>query len=204
VLIHSAAGGTGLAALQIARLLGAEVLATAGSPQRRALLRTLGVRHVMDSRSLTFADEVRAATGGKGVDVVLSAATGETTARSIGCLAPYGRYVDIGKRDLISDRRIGLRPFLQSLAYFSFDLRQLMVDRPHLVRAELMSIVDLLASNTLRPLPYLVQHPSQAETAMRRLTAGGHVGKVVLAMDECDMKVVPAPGRALDVPAVPG
>src|SRR5262249_2967975 len=134
VLIHSAAGGTGLAARQIARLLGAEVLATAGSPQRRALLRTLGVRHVMDSRSLTFADEVRAAAGGKGVDVVLSAATGETTARSIGCLAPYGRYVDIGKRDLISDRRIGLRPFLQSLAYFSFDLRQLMVDRPHLVR----------------------------------------------------------------------
>ncbi|WP_405876389.1 SDR family NAD(P)-dependent oxidoreductase [Streptomyces sp. NBC_00005] len=201
ILIHSAAGGTGLAALQIAHLLGAEVLATAGSPDKRELLRRLGVRHVMDSRSLTFADEVLAATDGQGVDVVLSAATGETTTRSIGCLAAYGRYIDIGKRDLMGDRRIGLRPFLQNLAYFSFDLRQLMVDRPHLVHEELADLLQFFASGALRPLPYLAHHPTQVEAAMRRLTSGGHVGKVVLAMDERDVRVVPAVRHSLAMPS---
>src|SRR5262249_7861857 len=89
MLIHTASGGPGLAALQIARRAGAEILATAGSPAKRDFLRGLGVQHVMDSRSLAFADEILALTGNGGVDVVLNSLTGEAMARSLALLAPY-------------------------------------------------------------------------------------------------------------------
>src|SRR5262249_31154958 len=145
VLVHSAAGGTGLAALQIARLAGAEVLATAGTEGKRALLRSLGVRHVMDSRSPRFAEEVLAATRGAGVDVVLGASGGGMAERSLSCLAPYGRFVEIGKRDPMGDHRLGLRPFLRNLSYFCFDLRQMLVDRPEVVRAALDELLAHVA-----------------------------------------------------------
>ena len=196
VLIHSAAGGTGLAALQIATLAGAEVFATAGTPEKRALLRSLGVQHVLDSRSLDFADQIRQATGGAGVDVVLNSIAGQAAERSLACLAPYGRFVELGKRDLLDDGRLGLRPFLQNLAYFGFDLRQLLVDRPELVRAELDELRALFAEGRLRPLPHRVFHPSQAEDAFRQLAAANHIGKLVLALDEPEVPITadPEPG----------
>ncbi|MHA7650918.1 SDR family NAD(P)-dependent oxidoreductase [Mycobacterium sp. ML4] len=193
VLIHAAAGGTGLAAVQIARHLGAEVLATAGSPAKRELLRTLGVRHVFDSRSMDFADHVRSATGGAGVDVVLNSIAGESVSRTLGCLAPYGRFVELGKRDLLNDRRIGLRPFLNNLAFFSFDLRQLMVDRPAEVHRELALLMERFAARELRPLPYRVFHPAETTAAFRHMAAARHVGKLVLAMAEREFPVVQAP-----------
>ncbi|TWP53885.1 amino acid adenylation domain-containing protein [Lentzea tibetensis] len=193
VLIHSGAGGVGLAAIQLAHELGAEVLATAGSPEKRELLRSLGVAHVFDSRSLAFADEVRAATGGAGVDVVLSAVGSEATARSIACLAPYGRFVEIGQRDLRADRRLGLRPFTRNLSYSSFDLQQMIAQRPALVAEELTALLARFESGALRPLPHRVYHPSQTTAAFRHLAAGEHIGKLVLAMSEHDVPVTPLP-----------
>ncbi|MEU7768672.1 SDR family NAD(P)-dependent oxidoreductase [Nocardia sp. NPDC049190] len=193
VLIHAAAGGTGLAAVQIACAAGAEVFATAGSPEKRALLRRLGVRHVFDSRALDFADEILVATDGAGVDVVLNSIAGESASRSIACLAPYGRFVELGKRDLLQDNKLGLRPFLRNLAYFSFDLRQLLVDRPAAVHAEFEALMARFASGELHPLPYRVFHPAQAEAAFRHLAAARHIGKLVLAMDEREVPVVLAP-----------
>ncbi|WP_165956513.1 type I polyketide synthase [Kribbella antibiotica] len=193
VLIHSASGGTGLAAIQIAQLAGAEVFATAGSPQKRALLRALGVRHVMDSRSLAFADQVRSATDGAGVDVVLNATTGEAAARSIACLAPYGRFVEIGKRDLLADRKLGLRPFTRNLAYFAFDLSEMVLDRPQAVATEFARILNLFRQGVLTPLPHRIFHPSQAEAVFRQLAGAKHIGKLVMAMDEHEVRVHPAP-----------
>ncbi|UGQ11305.1 SDR family NAD(P)-dependent oxidoreductase [Yinghuangia sp. ASG 101] len=184
VLIHAASGGTGLAALQIARRAGAEVFATAGSPKKRALLRSLGVRHVLDSRSLDFAEDILEATAGAGVDVVLNSIAGEAVDRSIACLAPYGRFVELGKVDLLADRRLGLRPFLRNLAYFGFDLRQLLMDRPQEVRAELEELMRLFAAGELHALPHRVFPPSETETAFRHLAGSRHIGKLVIAMDE--------------------
>ena len=110
MLIHIATGGVGLAALQVARWLGAEIFATAGSPEKRDLLRQLGVRHVMDSRSLAFADEVMELTGGKGVDVVLNSLPGKALAKGLAVLAPYGRFLEIGGRDIDEDNPLHLRP----------------------------------------------------------------------------------------------
>ncbi|WP_437932302.1 SDR family NAD(P)-dependent oxidoreductase [Sorangium sp. So ce291] len=191
VLIHSAAGGTGLAALQIARMLGAEVFATAGSPEKRDYLRSLGVEVVMDSRSLDFGEEILRRTGGAGVDVILNTIAGEAVARGLSCLAPYGRFVEIGKRDLLADRKVGLRPFLQNLSYFSFDLRQMLIDRPRAVRAELEELLRLFDEGVLSPLPHRAIHPSQAEAAFRHMAQARHTGKLVLAMDEREVKVVP-------------
>jgi NADPH:quinone reductase-like Zn-dependent oxidoreductase len=93
VLIHAAAGGVGLAAVQIAQRAGAEVFATAVSQEKRGLLRFLGVEHVMNSRSLAFADQVMEATGGRGVDIVLNSLAGKAIAKGVSCLAPYGRFL---------------------------------------------------------------------------------------------------------------
>ena len=111
VLIHAGAGGVGLAAIQIAQAVGAEIFATAGSDTKRDYLRSLGVHHVMDSRSLDFADEILEITSGYGVDVVLNSLPGEAITKSISILAAYGRFLEIGKTDIYQNRRIGLLPF---------------------------------------------------------------------------------------------
>ena len=111
VLMHAGAGGVGMAAIQLAMRKGATVFATAGSERKRAFLRSLGVAHVMDSRSTAFAEEVHALTGGRGVDIVLNSLAGDFIAASVRCLAQRGRFLEIGKRDIWSQERFrGVRP----------------------------------------------------------------------------------------------
>ncbi|MFI7123134.1 SDR family NAD(P)-dependent oxidoreductase [Amycolatopsis sp. NPDC049868] len=204
ILIHSATGGTGLAAIQVARLCGAEVFATAGSPARRELLRSLGVPHVMDSRTPAFADEIMAITGGAGVDVVLSASSGEALARNMSCLAPFGRFVEIGKHDSLTDRKLGLRSFTRNLTYIGFDLRHLLSERPRAVRDELGKIFDLMTDCTLRPVPHRVFHPSEAGSALRQLSTAQHVGKLIVAMDQQGIAARPPRSSNLSAAAQAG
>ena len=105
MLIHSATGGVGLAALQVARRAGARIFATAGSPEKRAYLASLGVEHVWDSRSLAFADDILQSTGGDGVDVVLNSLTGAGMVKSLGTLRTHGRFVELGRRDFHETNR---------------------------------------------------------------------------------------------------
>ena len=115
VLIHSATGGVGQAAIAIARAAGAEIFATAGSEQRRQLLRDMGIEHVYDSRSIEFADQIRRDTDGYGVDIVLNSVTGAAQRAGLELLAFGGRFVEIGKRDIYGDTRLGLFPFRRNL-----------------------------------------------------------------------------------------
>ena len=107
VLIHSATGGVGLAAISIAKMIGARIYATAGSEAKRALLRDLGVEYVGDSRTVDFADEILDATDGDGVDVVLNSLAGEAIRRGVAILAPGGRFIELGKRDVTPTPRWG-------------------------------------------------------------------------------------------------
>src|SRR5262249_33983624 len=100
VLIHAAAGGVGMAAVQLAQRAGAEIFGTAGNPEKRAFLQALGVHHVMDSRSLDFANEVMERTGGQGVNIVLNSLAGAFIPASLAVLGAHGRFVEIGKRDI--------------------------------------------------------------------------------------------------------
>ncbi|WP_399920290.1 zinc-binding dehydrogenase [Streptomyces kanamyceticus] len=180
LLIHSAAGGVGSAALAVARMRGAEVLATAGTPDKRKYLREQGVRHVMDSRSTAFGDETLAATDGEGVDVVLNSLTGELLRRGLELLRVRGRFVEIGKRDIMADAALGLGPFRNSLSMHSVDLRLLMDRCPELVGELLGELAPLFASGALAPLPYTPFPVTRADGAFRKMMGGRHIGKIVL------------------------
>ena len=180
VLIHGGAGGVGLAAIQIARHLGLRVIATAGSPVKRALLRAEGVEHVLDSRSLRFGDEVRRITGGRGVDAVLNSLAGEAMERSLGCLAPFGRFLELGKQDFYSNTALGLRPLKENISYFGIDVDQVMVARPELAADVLAEIMAGFAAGALTPLPYRAFTGDEAVSAFRLMQKSGHVGKIVI------------------------
>ena len=130
VLIHSATGGVGQAAIAIARAAGAEIFATAGSRERRELLRDMGIEHVYDSRSTDFADQIRKDTDGYGVDIVLNSLPGAAQRAGLELLAFGGRFVEIGKRDIYGDTRMGLFPFRRNLSFYAVDLGLLTVTHP--------------------------------------------------------------------------
>jgi NADPH:quinone reductase-like Zn-dependent oxidoreductase/acyl carrier protein len=180
VLIHAAAGGVGLAAIQYAKHRGAIVIATAGSQVKRAFLRLAGADHVLDSRDLGFADAVRAITGGKGVDVVLNSLSGEAMEQSLGVLKPFGRFLELGKRDFYLNSRIHLRPLRQNISYFAIDVDQLPLQRPDLARGLLNEVSEALSSGAIRPLAHRVFPFAAIEDAFRLMQASGHIGKIVL------------------------
>ncbi|GHS82286.1 polyketide synthase [Pseudomonas sp. PAGU 2196] len=180
VLIHGAAGGVGIAAIQIAKWLGAEIHATAGSDEKRDFLRLLGVDNVYDSRSLAYADQVLAATGGRGVDVVLNSLAGEAINRNLRVLKPFGRFLELGKRDFYQNTRIGLRPFRNNISYFGIDADQLMSERPQLTRRLFAEMMALFAQGILHPLPFREFDANQVVEAYRYMQQARQIGKVVI------------------------
>lgn len=179
VLIHGGAGAVGMAAIQIAHSRGARIVATAGSPAKRDLLRSLGVSHVLDSRSTTFVDDIRKITGG-GVDVVLNSLAGEAMERSISCVRPFGRFVELGKRDYVSNTHIGLRPFRKNLSYFGVDVDQVIGARRQEGDRIFARIVQQFDKGVLVPLPYSVFDADNVSDAFHLMQQSGHVGKIVV------------------------
>ncbi len=191
VLLHSACGGVGLAAIQVARWLGAEIIATAGSEDKRAYLRSLGIQHVMDSRSLDFADEVMAVTGGRGVDVVLNFLTGEALDKSLSVLAPFGRFVEIGKRDIDEDSPLHLRPFNRNLTFAAVDVDRLLADRPDVSRRLMRDIWDGMEKGYLHPLPTTVFPIAELGDACRLMMQAKHIGKIAVTFADQEVPVIP-------------
>ncbi|MEV4378491.1 SDR family NAD(P)-dependent oxidoreductase [Streptosporangium sp. NPDC049644] len=183
VLIHAAAGGVGQAAVRLARRAGAEVLATAGSPGKRAWLRQQGVRHVFDSRSLDFADQILEVTGGAGVDMVVNCLAGPAVDEGLRILAPFGRFVELGKRDIAENRPLPLAPFAKSLSFHAVEAFSLAGRRPALAGAMLREVVDAVAAGDLGPLPVTAFPAAEAEAAFRHMASARHIGKVVLTFD---------------------
>lgn len=180
VLIHSATGGVGQAAIAIARAAGAEIFATAGSDGRRQLLRDMGIEHVYDSRSIEFAEEIRRDTAGYGVDIVLNSVTGAAQRAGLELLSYGGRFIEIGKRDIYGDTRLGLFPFRRNLAFYGVDLALMTVTHPDRLR-ELLSTMYRLTADGVLPMPQSTHYPlAEAATAIRMMSAAEHTGKLVL------------------------
>ncbi|MEM0949215.1 MAG: type I polyketide synthase [Pseudomonadota bacterium] len=179
-LIHGGAGGVGLAAIQVAKRAGARIIATAGSETKRALLRSLGVDHVCDSRSLAFVDEVAAITGGKGVDVVLNSLAGEALEQGVGCLAPFGRFVELGKRDFVANSAIGLRALKDNVSFFAVDVDQLLRHRPEVANDVVARVFDGFEQGDYTPTPVRVYPSDMAVDAFRTMQKSGHVGKILI------------------------
>jgi phthiocerol/phenolphthiocerol synthesis type-I polyketide synthase C len=184
VLIHAAAGGVGLSAVQLAQRVGAEIFATAGSPEKRAFLQYIGVKHVMDSRSLAFAEEVMQRTGGKGVDIVLNSLPGEYIPKSLSILSPHGRFLEIGKMDIYLNRTLDLYPFSNNLSYFAIDMDRICRERPALIHSLFLDLMESFKEGTLRPLPRSVFPISDAVGAFRYLAQRKNIGKVVVSLQD--------------------
>jgi acyl transferase domain-containing protein/fermentation-respiration switch protein FrsA (DUF1100 family) len=180
VLVHSAAGGVGLAAVRVATWLGAEVYATASSEDRREFLRGEGVAGVADSRSTAFADDILCWTDGGGVDVVVNLVPGEVLHKSLALLRPFGRFVELGKADTAADYVLRLAPFHRALSFHAFDHDQMMALSPELVRSCMREVADLYEQGVLAPLPVTEVPAGEVEAAFRAMTHRGHIGKIVV------------------------
>ena len=193
VLIHSAAGGVGLAAVQMALSDGCEVFATAGNAEKRELLRALGAHHVLDSHTLNFADEVMEITGGEGVDIVLNSLAGEALTRSLELLRHGGRFIEIGKRDIYGNSKIGLRPFRTDITVRAPDFHKLVFRDPRLVKRMWKKIMSDIEQGRLHPLPRRLFPMTEAVSAFRCMMRGTHVGKIVLTVSGKEAVMEPLP-----------
>ncbi|MFN6530352.1 SDR family NAD(P)-dependent oxidoreductase [Nostoc sp. ChiSLP03a] len=181
VLIHAAAGGVGLAAVQIALAAGAEVFATA-SVNKWEFLKSIGVKYVMNSRSLEFADEVMSLTQGQGLDVVLNSLNGEFINKSLQVLAHKGRFIEIGKIGIWDESQV--KAARDDVSYFAFDLGEVHQKYPSLISPMLQQLMEQFQTGTLKPLPQTVFPLEQVVDAFRYMAAAKHIGKVVVSMPQ--------------------
>ena len=197
VLIHSAMGGVGQAAIALAKHVGAEIYATAGSASKREQLRALGVQAAFDSHSLDWYDELLAATGGEGVDVVLNSLAGRHIALCLEALRPGGWHCEIGKVDIYADNALSLSVFRKNLRFAAIDVDRLMNDDPHLARELSQECLNLLEQGAVPPLPITSFAYRDYGEALRLMTTGQHTGKLVLqappAAGEGDDSAAPLP-----------
>ena len=180
ILIHAASGGLGLAAIQLARKVGARVLATAGSPEKVHYLHEMGLEHVFHSRSTSFVDDVLRVTNGEGVDVVLNSLAGEGLTGGLSILRRFGRFLDVTKRDIYNDLRVGLSPFRKGLTYSAIDLEQVIHFEPETIQEWMQTLKADIESGAVQPLPLQTFSYNQAIEAFRCLSMARHIGKVVL------------------------
>ena len=177
VLIHAGAGGVGLAAIQLAQAAGAEVFATA-SARKRDYLRSLGVKHVFDSRTTAFGEDILAATDGAGVDMVLNSLTGEGYIEaSLSCLAHGGRFVEMGRVDILSEEEMAaVRP---DVAYAILMIDVLKEEEPAKAGDILRRVMARLSAGELTPLIHARWPVAEAGRAMKCMQGARHIGKIV-------------------------
>lgn len=191
VLIHAGTGGVGQAAIQIAQHLGLEIFSTAGSEEKRQMLRDMGVHHVMNSRTLDFADEIMAITGGQGVDCVLNSLAGDFIPKSFHCLRRFGRFIEIGKIDVYGNTKFGMEMLKNNISYFVVDLAQHLESKPGYVASMLKELEKELFAKTYGSLPHKVFPITDVVESFRYMAQGKHVGKNVLNFDVPSIKIGP-------------
>lgn len=196
ILVHAAAGGTGQAIIQLAKHLGAEVFATVSSREKRKLLMDeygIPEDHVFSSRDLSFAAGIMRMTNGKGVNVVVNSLAGEALRASFNCLAYFGRFVEIGKRDILANGKIDMFPFSRCATFTAVDLVALAERERETTSRMIKTVMDLHAEGKLSVCKPLNLHPlSEMEDAFRMLQQGKHMGKIVLTLSPQDkVKVTP-------------
>ena len=186
VLIHSATGGVGMAAVSIAKMVGARIYTTAGSDAKREMLSGLGVEYVGDSRTVDFADEILELTDGYGVDIVLNSLAGDAIQRGVQILAPGGRFIELGKKDVHADANLGLAALAKSASFAVVDLDLNLKLQPAKYRQLLQHILGHVADGKLEVLPVTEFSLHDAADAFRLMASGKHTGKIVIS--------IPGPG----------
>ena len=194
ILIHSAAGGIGQACIKMAQLVGATIFVTAGSPAKVDFLqKTFGLprSHILNSRTLNFGHDIMNLTEGKGVDVIINSLAGDALTESWRCLAMFGRFVELGKKDAVQNSRLDMAPFERSASFIAVGWDHFGNHRPEFVGSVLKEIMGLFANGTLTALEPITTFPmSKTEEAFRFMASGNHMGKIVVTADrDCLVKV---------------
>lgn len=187
VLIHSAMGATGTMAVQIAQMVGAEVFATVGRPEKKKrLMEVFGIPedHIFDSRNTTFEQGVMRVTGGKGVGVVLNSLAGEGLRASLRCIAPFGRFVEIGKADIMADSNLPMAQFAKNVSFVAVDVQHLCCTDSDLSQRMIQKVMSLVERGDIQPPgPLNVYSLSAVESAFRAMQEGNCVGRIVVSVD---------------------
>lgn len=194
VLIHAGAGGTGQLAIQIALNIGAKVFTTVGSEAKRALLQeryNIPADQLLFSRDTSFQRQIMDLTDGRGVDVVLNSLSGDGLVASWSCIAPYGRFIEIGKMDIEANSNLPLIHAGRNVSFSVLAVDHMSQFRPHLIQAALRPVMEMVASGTLKPAwplhEYSVEDTSEA---FRVMQSGRNLGKAVIHMDPKAMVLV--------------
>ncbi|KAK6211719.1 polyketide synthase [Colletotrichum tabaci] len=198
VLIHAASGGLGQALIQLCQMVGADVFVTVGSADKRALVsKRFGIPadRILSSRDKTFADAIKRLTGGRGVDVIMNSLAGEGLRLSWSCIAPFGRFIELGKRDFFVNTRLEMAKFAKNVTFAAVDLVDLIKLKPEHVADVLAKSMDLLRRGSVKsPWPITAYPMAELKTALQTMQSGRHKGKLVLVPRATDIvKVVPAP-----------
>ena len=184
VLIHSAAGGVGQAAIQIAKLCGAEIYATVGTEEKKSLLMgKYGIpeSHILPSHDLSFASVIQKMTDGRGVDVVLNSLAGDALQATWKCIAPFGRFVEIGKKDIDANGRLQMAPFAKNVTFTSVDATVILRQNRKLAGDIFTKVMDLARTGQVTEASPLMLRPfSETQDSMRLMQTGKHLGKIVL------------------------
>jgi NADPH:quinone reductase-like Zn-dependent oxidoreductase len=194
ILIHAASGGVGQAAIQLAKRVGADIFATVGTAEKKKLLMDkydIPENRIFYSRSAAFGPAIREATGGQGVDVVLNSLAGDLLRETWDCVAHFGRFIEIGKRDITSNTRLEMAQFEYNASFSSVDLTLLALERPKIMGRVLQSCMELLMNGEIKPIdPITVMGIADIESALRMLQSGKTSGKVVLSHRPKDQVMV--------------
>ncbi|KAI0147452.1 putative polyketide synthase [Xylariaceae sp. FL1272] len=187
VLIHSGAGGTGQAAIQIAQHFGARVFTTVSSPQKRALVAdryNIPLENILYSRDLSFKQGIMRLTQDRGVDLVFNSLAGDALIASWDCVAPYGRFIEIGKKDIFSHEKLPMFQFARNVSFSAVDLGAMIRDRSWMVRDTLNQVLDLFDGGLVQlPSPMQTFSFGQIEAAFRHLQGGTNFGKVAVEVN---------------------
>ncbi|KAL9122555.1 MAG: hypothetical protein Q9187_000886 [Circinaria calcarea] len=194
VLIHSAAGGVGIAAIQVAKMLKANIYVTVGSPEKKKyLIDTFGIPNdnIFDSRSAAFAADVMRETGGKGVDVALNSLSGELLHQTWSCIAKWGTMVEIGKRDLLGSAKLDMKLFADNRNYCCIDMDQMTREKPKAIDRLLRRMMEYFRHGYLQPIPLAQVSPAfEMPESFRLMQQSKHIGKMVVELRNSQGKLL--------------
>ena len=184
ILIHAAAGGIGQAAIMLSQSIGADIYATVGNVKKKEFIMSrFGIPgdHIFFSRDTSFEAGIMNKTCRRGVDVALNSLSGEALQATWRCVAHFGRFVEIGKTDLLADSRLPMKPFINNRTYAAVDLHALSYEKPVLMKSLLLKMIEHYSEGILKPVSPITSFPySKMEAAFRTMQVGEHIGKIVL------------------------
>jgi NADPH:quinone reductase-like Zn-dependent oxidoreductase len=191
ILIHSGAGAFGQACIQLAKLLDAKIFTTVGSDDKKEfLVNTFQIpeENIFSSRSPDFVHGIKTLTNGRGVDVIVNSLAGEALKCSWDCIAPFGRFVEAGKKDIYNFGKLSMFPFSRNATFSSIDMVYNYRNAPEIIGELMESAMTLIKDGKISLAnPIHVYNSSQVETAFRYLESGKSKGKLVIEFNDDDV-----------------